>query len=99
MKNYLTTLLILLGLGTAASQHTRPITTKQITKVVKVETHKKPMPAVARKGNKVQTVSANSNVASTTVRTKKDGTPDRRYKANQHLKKDGTPDRRYKASK
>lgn len=36
--------------------------------------------------------------------TKKDGTPDMRYKANktpppQHLKKDGTPDMRYKENK
>jgi len=36
---------------------------------------------------------------------KKDGTPDKRYKANkqpeptQHLKKDGTPDKRYKENK
>lgn len=30
------------------------------------------------------------------VRLKKDGTHDKRYKANQHLKKDGTPDKRYK---
>lgn len=33
------------------------------------------------------------------VKLKKDGTPDKRYKANQKLKKDGTPDRRYKANK
>ena len=32
--------------------------------------------------------------------TKKDGTPDMRYKENkQHLKKDGTPDMRYKENK
>ncbi|HEX9512776.1 MAG TPA: hypothetical protein VF939_19930 [Puia sp.] len=39
--------------------------------------------------------------------TKKDGTPDMRYKANKdaaktppvHLKKDGTPDKRYKENK
>jgi hypothetical protein len=30
---------------------------------------------------------------------KKDGTPDKRYKANQNLKKDGTPDKRYKENK
>lgn len=28
--------------------------------------------------------------------TKKDGTPDKRYKENKHVKKDGTPDKRYK---
>jgi hypothetical protein len=30
------------------------------------------------------------------VTLKKDGTPDKRYKANKKLKKDGTPDKRYK---
>jgi hypothetical protein len=33
------------------------------------------------------------------AKTKKDGTPDRRYKENQKLKKDGTPDKRYKENK
>ena len=33
------------------------------------------------------------------VKVKKDGTPDKRYKANKMLKKDGTPDKRYKANK
>jgi hypothetical protein len=33
------------------------------------------------------------------VKLKKDGTPDKRYKANKMLKKDGTPDKRYKANK
>ena len=32
-------------------------------------------------------------------KTKKDGTPDRRYKENKKLKKDGTPDMRYKQNK
>ena len=40
----------------------------------------------------------------TTQHTKKDGTPDKRYKENktppaQHLKKDGTPDKRFKENK
>ena len=33
------------------------------------------------------------------AKTKKDGTPDKRYKENKHLKKDGTPDKRYKVNK
>ena len=33
------------------------------------------------------------------IKLKKDGTPDKRYKANQKLKKDGTPDKRYKVNK
>lgn len=36
------------------------------------------------------------HTATTAVKVKKDGTPDKRFKANKHLKKDGTPDRRYK---
>jgi len=32
-------------------------------------------------------------------KTKKDGTPDKRFKENKHLKSDGTPDRRYKENK
>lgn len=35
----------------------------------------------------------------TAAKTKKDGTPDKRYKENKHLKKDGTPDKRYKVNK
>ena len=33
------------------------------------------------------------------LKLKKDGTPDRRYKVNKKLKKDGTPDKRYKENK
>ena len=33
-----------------------------------------------------------------TAKLKKDGTPDKRYKANQKLKKDGTPDKRFKSN-
>jgi hypothetical protein len=33
------------------------------------------------------------------VKTKKDGTPDKRYAENQKLKKDGTPDKRYSENK
>lgn len=32
-------------------------------------------------------------------KTKKDGTPDKRFKENKKLKKDGTPDKRYKENK
>lgn len=33
------------------------------------------------------------------VKTKKDGTPDKRYAENKKLKKDGTPDKRYSENK
>jgi LAS superfamily LD-carboxypeptidase LdcB len=50
---------------------------------------------------------AKTTTGKTEVKTKKDGTPDKRYKANKEaakpatgpLKKDGTPDKRYKANK
>jgi hypothetical protein len=41
----------------------------------------------------------NSNAEQTKPVMKKDGTPDKRYKANQNLKKDGTPDKRFKENK
>lgn len=47
-------------------------------------------------GNKTKTAELGSVVAS---KVKKDGTPDKRYKANKTLKKDGTPDMRYKENK
>lgn len=33
------------------------------------------------------------------IKTKKDGTPDKRFKENKKLKKDGTPDKRFKEHK
>ncbi|CAG5067900.1 hypothetical protein DYBT9623_00627 [Dyadobacter sp. CECT 9623] len=37
--------------------------------------------------------------AQTELKTKKDGTPDKRYAENKKLKKDGTPDKRYNENK
>ena len=42
---------------------------------------------------------AEKKATPTAVKLKKDGTPDKRYKAAKTLKKDGTPDKRYKANK
>jgi len=91
MKKFLTALSVLLGLGLASAQQVTPASTTKTTpvKAVKVEPAKKDLaakPAMAAKP--AATTSA--------VKMKKDGTPDKRYKANQHLKKDGTPDKRYK---
>lgn len=54
----------------------------------------------------VKTAPAAKPAAAPAVKTKADGTPDMRYKANKEaakpagpLKKDGTPDMRYKANK
>ena len=58
---------------------------------------------------KPATTAATKPASSAAGPTKKDGTPDMRYKANKdaaaakpattHLKKDGTPDKRYKENK
>ena len=42
---------------------------------------------------------ATQEKAKTEVKTKKDGTPDKRYAENKKLKKDGTPDKRYNENK
>jgi hypothetical protein len=41
----------------------------------------------------------NEKTKTTVTKTKKDGTPDKRFKDNKNLKKDGTPDKRYKENK
>ena len=54
-----------------------------------------------------KTVKKETPKAATTAPTKKDGTPDKRFKENKKpapaatgpVKKDGTPDKRYKANK
>jgi hypothetical protein len=58
---------------------------------------------------KAKKTTAAKPAASATAPTKKDGTPDMRYKTNKdaakatpattHTKKDGTPDKRYKENK
>lgn len=92
MKKTITFMSLVLGLTLANAQQTTPVksTTVAPAKVEKMNTVKK------------QDV-ANSTVievkpapTSSAVKLKKDGTPDKRFKANQRLKKDGTPDRRYK---
>ena len=83
MKNLLATLLLTFGLGVASAQ-TTPATKTE----VKAKTSKTSVEAKAAK------------VANTPdVKLKKDGTPDKRYKAAKTPKKDGTPDKRYKANK
>ena len=66
---------------------------------------KKPATTAA---TKPATTAATKPATSAAGPTKKDGTPDMRYKANKdaaakpattHLKKDGTPDKRYKENK
>jgi hypothetical protein len=59
---------------------------------VNVSTTKKDRTVAPAKDGKTATVTP-------AVKTKKDGTPDKRYKENKKLKKDGTPDKRYKENK
>ncbi|MFL5740014.1 MAG: hypothetical protein ACJ75B_07345 [Flavisolibacter sp.] len=78
---------------------------KQATKTDQTTTRKVTAP------KKTQTATVSSTTATTagsSVKTKKDGTPDMRYKENKeaaktkttaHVKKDGTPDKRYKENK
>jgi len=58
--------------------------------------------------SKAQTAAKKPATTQTATKTKKDGTPDMRYKENKkgaakeapkHLKKDGTPDKRYSENK
>jgi hypothetical protein len=50
-------------------------------------------------GTFAQTATPATTPAKKEIKTKKDGTPDKRYSENQKLKKDGTPDRRYNENK
>lgn len=94
MKNFLTALSLILGLGFASAQSTQPSTTKQPP--VKVS----PQAKKAEPANQAKTVDAKATpTKANDVKLKKDGTPDKRYKENQKLKKDGTPDKRYKENK
>ena len=84
MKKFLTALSVVLGLGLASAQQVQPAASAaKAVPTAKAEAQKEPKAAVAAKPAVVM---------------KKDGTPDKRYKANKHLKKDGTPDRRYKTN-
>ncbi|CAM2922019.1 hypothetical protein DRF59_03195 [Chryseobacterium flavum] len=83
MKKLLSAMSLVLGLGLATAQQTVPATS---TAHQTVKTVKATTPAEVKPSQPV-------------AKMKKDGTPDKRYKANKHLKKDGTPDKRYKTSK
>ncbi len=85
-------------------------TEKKAEKVEKAEKAKKEEKVIARDPNNVDnnlTVPAKDTKKETAAPTKKDGTPDKRYKENKEpkkevagpTKKDGTPDKRYKENK
>ncbi|CAD7804190.1 hypothetical protein CHRY9390_01188 [Chryseobacterium aquaeductus] len=86
MKKILTAMSIVLGLGFATAQQAVSASKSTIQKTTKTV-------------NAVKPEAAKPEAAKPTVKLKKDGTPDKRYKTNQTLKKDGTPDKRYKMNK
>ncbi|WHF50971.1 hypothetical protein QGN23_11085 [Chryseobacterium gotjawalense] len=91
MKKLLAALSLVVGLGLANAQQVTPKSTAKMApaKSEKMETAKKE--AVEK------SATAEKPAAKTyAVKMKKNGTPDKRYKANAHLKKNGTPDKRYK---
>lgn len=92
MKKIFSILALSLGLGLATAQQTHPVkSTAQPVMVKKTEVKE------TKKSTDGKAVITDTKT--TTVKLKKDGTPDKRYKENQKLKKDGTPDKRYKQNK
>lgn len=53
----------------------------------------------AKNAKTTQAAKKSATAAPAGTKLKKDGTPDKRYKANKKLKKDGTLDRRFKENK
>lgn len=109
LKNLIIAASMLLGFTGLASAQTAPA--KATNPSQKME---------AKKGGKMEaktsssttsgsqtTTTSSKQTATTGTPVKKDGTPDKRFKANQtttttattHVKKDGTPDKRYKENK
>jgi len=110
MKKFLIGLVALFSISiaghaqtTAATPKTAPVTTKTASTATVKKDH-----AVAAKTATTTTVKPSPATTGTAAVTKKDGTPDMRYKANKnaaaakkttHVKKDGTPDQRFKENK
>ncbi len=96
MKKIPVVVALSLGLGFATAQSIQSVATK--TTPVKANTtrlKKTEVKEVKSSGGKAVV----TDTKTTTIKLKKDGTPDKRYKQSQHLKKDGTPDKRYKENK
>lgn len=94
MKKLLSALSLVLGLGLATAQQ---ITPQKSTNAVPAKSVQ--MQPVKKSVEAKPLSAAKSPASNSAVKLKKDGTPDKRYKANQKLKKDGTPDKRYKENK
>lgn len=91
MKKLFTALSFILCLGFASAQQATPSKNNAMKPITSAKTStpaKITKPAATKIDTKAKPAPA--------AKMKKDGTPDKRYKANKHLKKDGTPDKRYK---
>ena len=95
MKKLLTAMSLVLGLGLATAQQTAPATASKTAPAMASKTAQQAPKTVKATEAKMATKSTSAEG----MKMKKDGTPDKRYKANKNLKKDGTPDKRYKANK
>jgi hypothetical protein len=88
-----------------APKQAQPVKAVVPTSATKPAVKQEVSPATNPKANEVSGTKADPNStprispAGPTTKTKKDGTPDKRYKENKNLKKDGTPDMRYKENK
>lgn len=103
MKKLLMAALVLIGFSAATLAQTTPAVKKTEPSKVQVAKKTTPVPA-ANKATSATTKPTAAVSPGAAVPLKKDGTPDKRYKANQGsttgpVKKDGTPDMRYKANK
>lgn len=109
MKKIFLLALTFIGFNLATFAQAAPVPKKQPAKVVKmsatpgtsatVSTKTPEKPAPSSTPAKASALKASSSPTTNAGPLKKDGTPDKRYKQNQHLKKDGTPDKRFKENK
>lgn len=89
-----------LGLGLISSSIAQEAKKPVKTEKSEVKSEKKQEKEKMKAENQKMRSEAKNNQPSTgAVKTKADGTPDRRYKENKKLKADGTPDKRYKENK
>ena len=92
MKKLIIALCMIFGMSFAGFAQTAPAAKKEVKKAPVAV---KKAPAKKADSKLLETPVSDNNKA----KLKKDGTPDKRYKANKHLKKDGTPDKRFKSNK
>lgn len=92
--------------STQASEKPKQVPVKMVAQPAPVSNTKATNQETKNTTGKESSVSAkpgksedNTKAEQTKPVMKKDGTPDKRYKANQNLKKDGTPDKRFKENK